>query len=121
MKPVKPMPFNGSPWKETMKGPPFDRSHSRAELLVHLGLGASVLAAVILAVGTMLNFGSNVDTIATRLTVPPPGAGIHSLVGDPQSPTNLAIRQSAASLPGTVAPTNTQPTAAQPAPNRTAG
>jgi hypothetical protein len=95
-----------------MKGLSLDRSHSRAELLVHLGLGASVLAAVILAVGTMLNFGSNVDTIATRLTVPPPGADVHFLVGDPQSPTNLAIRQSPASLPGTLAPTNAQPTAA---------
>ena len=104
-----------------MKGLPLDQSHSRADLLVHLGLGASVLAAVILAVGTMLNFGSNMDTIAARLTMPPPGADLHYLVGDRQSPTNLAIRQSPASLSGTLVPTNVQPAAAQPAPNRTAG
>jgi len=104
-----------------MKGLPFDRSHARADLLVHLGLGASVLASVILAVGTMLNFGSNVDAIATRLTVPPPGADIQYLVGDPQSPTNLASRQSPANQAGAVVPTNAQPTVARPAPNRTAG
>ena len=104
-----------------MKGLPLDPSHSRADLLVHLGLGASVLAAVILAVGTMLNFGSNVDEIATRLTAPPAGADIHYIVGDPQSPTNLASRQSPANQAGAVLLTNAQPTAAHPAPNRTAG
>jgi hypothetical protein len=104
-----------------MKGLPFDRSDSRADLLVHLGLGVSVLAAVILAVAAMLNFGSGVDAIATRLTVPCPGADAHYLVGDPLSPTNLARRQSPASQPGAVVLTNAQPTAAHPAPNRTAG
>lgn len=104
-----------------MKGIFLDRSQARADLWVHLGLGASVLAAVILAVGAMLDFGSNVDMIATRLMVPPPGTELPYLVGDPQSPTNLAFGQSPASRSETAAPTNAQPRAAAPAAHRTAG
>jgi hypothetical protein len=104
-----------------MKGTVYHPTNSRADLWVHLGLGASVLATVILAVGTMLDFGSNVDAIATRLTVPPPGTELPYLVGDPRSPTNLAARQSPTSLQGSPALTNAQPAAANPAATRTAG
>jgi hypothetical protein len=104
-----------------MKGIPLDPSNARADLWVHLGLGASVLATVILAAGTMLDFGSSVDTIATRLTVPPAGADLPYLVGDPLSATNPAVPQGPAILPGTLIPTNAQPAAAKPVPARTAG
>jgi hypothetical protein len=104
-----------------MKAKAFDPTNSRADLWVHLGLGASVLATVVLAVGTMLDFGSNVDAIATRLTVPPPGTALPYLVDDPQSPTNLAARQGPSSLPAPAMPTNAQPTVANPTPHRAAG
>jgi len=50
----------------------FDQSNFPCDLLVtRLGCRAG---GVILAVAAMLNFGSGVDAIATRLTVPCPGA-----------------------------------------------
>jgi hypothetical protein len=98
-----------------------NRPKECADLLVHLGLGAAVLATVVLATITMLNFGSNVDAIATRLALPPPGTTLPQLAGDPQSSTNVAVGQSSAAVLGGVGPTNTEPAAARAAANRTAG
>jgi hypothetical protein len=103
-----------------MKGPLTDRSLRRADLLVHLGLGASVLATVILAVATMVDFGSNVDAIATRLALPPSDAIPRYLAGEPSAATNTAIQQGPTSQAAMLAPTNVQPRAAHPSPNRSA-
>ncbi len=98
-----------------------DTPNPRADLLVHLGLGVSVIASLILAVGAMLNFGSNMDTIAVRLSVPPPGASTDTLVGEAPAPTNLAVGHLPILVPETAVPTNAEPATARPAPNQTAG
>ncbi len=98
-----------------------DTPNPRADLVVHLGLGASVIATVILAVGTMLHFGSSMDAIAVRLSVPPPEASADTLAGAPQSPTNLAVRHVPRSLPEAAAPTNAEPATAGATADRTAG
>ncbi len=98
-----------------------DTPNPRAELLVHLGLGASVIATVILAVGTMLNFGSSMDGIAVRLSVPPPDASADAFVGGPQPSTNPAVHHLPILLPEAAVPTNAEPATAGANPDRTAG
>ena len=89
----------------------------RADLVVHLALGASAVAAAVICLCATFDFVSGLDRIAERLAGPPARTIFAAPVGEPgNSPTNIADLE--LGPVGTGAPTQSDPAAGKPTEGR---